>query len=169
MDDSIRMTYRCCLSIARLLLPYQVAIGAEPNPASVVKDANDVAAVIGFDRFGRHGELTDVESGSLLIAELNCIACHSSANPQLQPRLGPNLSGAGNRLQSDWMRRYLQEPHQVDPGTTMPNVLASIDENQRAATIEALTAFLQTQQRAYPEIKAGGASPVVESRSGYFD
>ena len=115
----------------------------------------------GFDRFGRHDEISDVLSGMLLISELNCTACHATKQKRLQPKSGPSLTGVGLRLRREWLIQYLADPRSTKPGTTMPDVIASVADSQRASVVNALAAFLATQQRPFPEVKAGGATPVI--------
>jgi mono/diheme cytochrome c family protein len=116
--------------------------------------------VAGFDRFARHGDVEPPVGGRLLLAELSCTACHAADDPALRPKRGPRLDGAGDRLQGDWLRRYLAAPQAVEPGTTMPDVLAGLPAGERAHAAEALAAFLATRHEPFPEFKAGGANPL---------
>ncbi|WP_182865168.1 c-type cytochrome [Stieleria mannarensis] len=127
-------------------------------------DARSTSAasmVSGFDRFARHRELPESVAGSLLISELSCVACHAADDPWLEPKRGPRLSGAGIRLQPQWIRAYLANPSAAKPTTTMPHALALVPDSQRDAAIDALVAFLGSQQQPFPVIKAGGALPVI--------
>lgn len=116
--------------------------------------------VSGFDRFARHGEIEPQTAGRLLLSELSCTACHQTENSDLQPKRGPRLNGIGNRRQREWIRDYLASPHLSKSGTTMPDVLHDLPENEKRQIIDSLTAFLTTQSTAYPKIKATGANPV---------
>jgi mono/diheme cytochrome c family protein len=116
--------------------------------------------VAGFDRFARHGDVEKAVGGRLLLTELNCTACHATPRKELAAKSGPNLSGAGDRINRDWIRRYLAAPQSVKPGTTMPDVLATLPEVERKRAIDALAAFLSTQHAPFPEPQASGANPV---------
>jgi len=116
--------------------------------------------VAGFERFARHGVVDDTIGGQLLLSELSCTACHATDELSLAPKRGPRLTGAGNRMPTDWMRAYLASPHQVKPGTTMPDVMATVPQEQRDQAIEALVAFLSTQHTPFPEARASGANPL---------
>ena len=118
--------------------------------------------VASFDRFGRHGDIERVTAGRLLLSELSCTACHATSQQSVIPKRGPRLDGAGRELDKAWVTRFITAPQAVKPGTTMPDVLAGLPENERAETARALTEFLMSQQRNLPEIKAGGASPVPQ-------
>ena len=117
--------------------------------------------VAGFERFGRFESADAGDAAKLLVSELNCVACHSDPRPELQPKRGPNLDGAGNRLQADWLRQYLTDPSGTKPGTTMPDVLHGIPQNKKSETINALAAFLQSQMRPFKKPKAGGGNPLL--------
>ena len=120
-------------------------------------DAPFVAVV---ERFAPHGELDQIQTGELLLTELNCTACHASADPYLKPKEGPRLDSAGLRLNSSWVRRFLADPTGFEPGTTMPDVLAHLDQPPKQQTVAALAAYLNTLREPLPEIKASGATPV---------
>ena len=120
----------------------------------------DGPLVVGFDRFSEHGDIELAVGGRLLLSELSCTACHQNAQADLKAKRGPRLEGAGVRLQEAWLRKYLESPQQAKPGTTMPEVLAGLEEAEKQQAIEALTAFLGSQREAFPEIKATGVVPV---------
>jgi cytochrome c2 len=97
--------------------------------------------VAGFERLGRHDEIESETAGRLLLSELSCTACHASDDPDLKSKRGPKLDGAGNRLQHDWIARFISNPNKAKPGTTMPQMLNGMPGNEKAATVEALVAF----------------------------
>ncbi|MBC8326258.1 MAG: hypothetical protein H8E27_11605 [Verrucomicrobia subdivision 3 bacterium] len=86
----------------------------------------------------RHG-LDAAGQGRVLIEELRCAWCH--AGP-VQRKLGPDLSGVGARVDAGYLRRFLLNPHQEDPGTQMPDVLAAVPADEREATADVLTHYL---------------------------
>ena len=110
----------------------------------------DVAAearrpiVPGFERFhAGAGDLT--AGGQLLLGELNCVACHKtneSLTKLIQPKQAPILDKVGQRIKPEWMLKYIANPHDVKPGTTMPDLMAGMDDAQRNDTAIALTNFL---------------------------
>ena len=115
--------------------------------------------VSGFERFARHGEIKAATAGRLLLTELSCVACHSAA-AELQSKRGPNLDGVGNRVSYDWLTRFLSDPADVSPGTTMPDLLTGLGKRERNHAIAALVAFLVEKQKPFPELKGTGARPV---------
>ncbi len=132
--------------------------------AASIRGAEDTAStepfVAAFDRFGRHGEIDEAVAGELLISELSCTVCHRSTDAGLAAKRGPKLDSAGTRLSSSWIATYLAAPHTAKPGTTMPDVMRSLSQEDKATSIQALVAFLSTQIQAYPALKAGGANPL---------
>ncbi len=123
--------------------------------------ANDrIAFVAAFERFGRHGDISVESSGTLLVSELSCTSCHQSSGTQFAPKKGPNLDAIGSRVRADWVRRFLESPSRVKPGTTMPDVMSDLPDEEKAATIDAISAYLSTLRQPHVEIKASGANPV---------
>ncbi|KLU03647.1 cytochrome oxidase (cbb3-type) [Rhodopirellula islandica] len=118
--------------------------------------------VIGVERLGRFGEIDPVSNSRLLVTELSCTACHRSDRTDLSPKGGPKLSAAGSRLSMSWVKEFLQSPHQTKPGTTMPDVLAALNEPEREEAIKALVAFIGSLQEPFPLLKAGGANPLED-------
>jgi len=125
-------------------------------------EADGAAApfVAGYDRFARHGDVAPRIGGELLLTELNCTACHASDQERLAPKRGPKLDGVGNRLQRTWLREFLSNPQQTKPGTTMPDVLQQLPGDERASAANALAAFLASQQKPFPELRATGRVPI---------
>jgi cytochrome c2 len=115
--------------------------------------------VAGFDRFYR--ESAAAAGGRLLLSELSCTACHATADAGLQPKRGPNLSGAGRRFQDNWLRDYLTNPQAIKPGTTMPNVLHGLKADQKQQAIAAIVAFLSVQKPGYPVLKSTAGNPIA--------
>ncbi len=129
--------------------------------------------VAGYDRF--FSGPTRVDSGKeaqekatsphlgaeLLVSELSCTACHQTEQSRWLPKKGPNLAGAGNRLQQEWLISFLTSPAKTKPGSTMPELLAGLSAQERTEAATALAAFLQTRQTPFPELKSTGANPIA--------
>jgi mono/diheme cytochrome c family protein len=116
--------------------------------------------VVGFERFGRHQEIDSAQAGQLLVTELSCTSCHVSPAEHLKPKGGPSLASAGLRLNAGWVEKYLESPMEVDSGSTMPNMLASVPAQQRKSVARALASYLTTLVEPLPEPKATGANPI---------
>ncbi|MEM8710905.1 MAG: cytochrome c, partial [Planctomycetota bacterium] len=108
---------------------------------------------------GKHG-LDQAAQGRVLLRELRCAACHAGLG-QETALPAPDLSGVAHRVRTDYLRRFLMSPHATDPGTTMPDVLGTLSEAERAETVGNLVQFLLS-------LKLGqGASPVTHEGTSH--
>ena len=89
-----------------------------------------------------------VPSGEALISELGCSNCHAPGDlpvQRLAARRAPNLERVGARRTARSLRELLESPHQARPGTSMPDLLASLSPKERAAAIEDLVHYLASR------------------------
>ena len=86
---------------------------------------------------GKHG-LSEPQKGRLLFSELRCVSCH--ADESVKQKKGPDLSLVGSRVNPDYIQKFIASPHNVDPGTQMPDLLAG--NSKRNEIAEALTHYL---------------------------
>jgi mono/diheme cytochrome c family protein len=98
--------------------------------------------------------------GAVLASELGCAACHASGQTAFAPKMGPDLSAVGARVNGEHLQRYLANPSGVKPGTTMPDVLGHLPETQRDEAAKALAHFLATLGK--PAVSALPAAEAVE-------
>ncbi|WP_372722559.1 cytochrome c family protein [Novipirellula sp.] len=140
------------------------------SDSASLHDSSAPPVVAGFDRFARHGDIDAVDGGRLLLGELSCAACHARGDAAagkntaaaIEPKRGPRLHSAGIRYSQAWLADFIASPHQVKPGTTMPDLLGNRSPQQRREISTAIAAFLvETERAEYPEIKATGANPVM--------
>ena len=95
--------------------------GVHSRAADAASPAPPVVA--GFHRLidAKAGEAA---AGELLVAELNCAACHkaegNTSEGRIAPKGAPDLHDVGARVTPQWLRAYLASPHAVKPGATMP-------------------------------------------------
>jgi mono/diheme cytochrome c family protein len=108
-----------------------------------------------------------IDAARLLFSKdyFDCLSCHQQGEKKPEgPSDGwaPDLTLARNRLQPDWIIKWLQDPQKVQPGTKMPsffpggpeNILEGKDDRQ----IEALRDYILSLGRN------GGASRAAASR-----
>lgn len=126
------------------------------HPLFADQAAGDAPWVAGLARFA-----DDPQAGPLLLTELSCTACHPTDVESLRPKPGPNLSSAALRLQPQWVRRFLQSPQAVKPGTTMPAMFSGHPPGATEAAIDALVAFLGAQRQPLPELESTARRPVA--------
>jgi mono/diheme cytochrome c family protein len=117
--------------------------------------------VAGYDRFFQYSAEPPHVGGALLLSELSCTACHSTDDANLKPKRGPRLDGAGLRLQTEWMRRYIANPHSEKPGTTMPDLLLAKSPEDTERAVRALVAFLSSQRKPFPELNSTAGNPIA--------
>src|SRR3989338_7196319 len=104
----------------------------------------------------------DSKNGEKLVTELGCVACHTVGGTAIPPladnRHGPELSGLGSKVTSDWLHTWLKNPKHFSPNTRMPNLRLS---DQEAADI---TEYLLSQKNTTFESK-----PPVEADPKVMD
>ena len=113
------------------------SVPAQAQPASV-------PFVVGFERFARSpaNQVHQIDGGRLLLTELSCTACHLSMSPEFQPKRGPVLNGTGDRIDGEWIAKFLDQPQSVKPGATMPAMLEHMSAAEKQQTIKLLTTYL---------------------------
>ncbi len=106
----------------------------------------------------------EVTPGEILMAEMNCTACHQ-ASPEIGRRLAPRTSPllGDLRLTPEWVRDFLADPQKAKPGTLMPDMLHRVPAEQKARVIEELTHFLVKSQRGLPSTDIGASPAKIES------
>lgn len=81
--------------------------------------------------------------GRILLNELNCVACHiTTSNLNAAAKKAPRLSDVGARIHPAYLQDFIQHPHTVNPGTSMPDVLAHLPVPEKQKIAEALTHYL---------------------------
>lgn len=131
-------------------------LGAHPLQAEPINHAY----VFNFDQFFLPEDPDEhvVEGGYLLLAELNCTACHSapaSWQDRLASKPGPNLEDVGSRLDADSLWLMIRSPQHRKKGTQMPGLFAG--EEGDAEKVEALTEYLSSLRRPEKDSSAAGA------------
>ena len=117
-------------------------IAAFCNPVIAADPHSPV--IPGFERFHTNDQKSDVDGGRLLVNELNCASCHADLKSlaTIAPRSAPILTDVGSRIHRDYLTAFIANPHQTKPGTTMPDVLAELGEEEREEAATSLTHFL---------------------------
>ncbi len=99
-------------------------------------------------------------AGAVLVSELGCAACHASGQAAFAPKMRPDLSAVGTRVNGAHLRRFIESPSGVKPGTTMPDVLAYLPDAQRDDAANALAHYLASLGK--PVASALPAADAVE-------
>lgn len=101
--------------------------------------------VPGFERFYSQAGGDAVAGGRLLLAELNCTACHQpepALAAHLITRQPPLLEGIANRMLPEYAVKFIADPHGTKPGTLMPDLFAAMPASERRSAVRALVSFL---------------------------
>lgn len=101
--------------------------------------------------------------GEQLLNELRCHACHDQGAPApLSENAAPDLTEVGARVSPVYLQAFLADPHGVQPGTRMPDVLGGRSPAERQSIAEALTHYLVSLGSS-PFLGVAGEEPWVES------
>lgn len=98
----------------------------------------------------QRSQLTDLLKGRVLVEELNCIACHQTSSESLRSasKNAPRLREVGRRANAQYLNKFISAPHRVKPGTSMPDVLSHLTDQERKDTAKALTHFIVSLNRS---------------------
>ncbi|MSQ94774.1 MAG: cytochrome c1 [Gemmataceae bacterium] len=137
------MTFRLSRSTFIISLVASLTIAAPPALAGGEKKPM-APAVPGFARFYQNDQAKAAEGGHLLMGALNCMQCHLPKQPELviDFRPAPILDTVATRVKTSYLREFLSDPQKAKPGTTMPNLFASLEADDKKAKVEALTHLL---------------------------
>ena len=104
----------------------------------------------------RQYSLDTIEHGRQIIGStgLSCIICHDFRGQPGVGSHGPDFTAMHRRLQPDFLRRWIENPQAIDPGTRMPaffqagkSSAAHILEGDANAQIDAIVAYLAQGDR----------------------
>lgn len=118
------------------------------------------AFVYTFDQFHipQDPDESLVNGGLLLLAELNCTACHvapASWQQRLVAKEGPRLGGVGSRLDADTLWLFIRSPQNRKKGTQMPGLFHGAEGDDEK--VEALVEYLSAMKWDAPQVPAGDA------------
>src|SRR5262249_33398721 len=134
-------------SFRLLLVPALLVVAA-----GTARPAPSHPVVAGYQRF--YPDKADARGGALLLSELGCVKCHESTHKDFAPKTAPVLDDVGGPVRVSWLRKYLNDPHSLKQGTTMPALLAG--DPDRAEKVEALVHLLAStgglrHERVHPK------------------
>lgn len=109
------------------------------------------------------------DRGLVLLGELGCVSCHHDdpGRTLIDARRGPDLAALGSRVLPDYLPRFLADPHGVEPGTTMPDVLRDRSDAARAVAVEALAHYLRSFGARAVAVEAPDAAAAVRGREWF--
>ncbi|RYD38331.1 MAG: c-type cytochrome, partial [Verrucomicrobiaceae bacterium] len=93
-------------------------------------------------------ELEPELKGAVLIEELNCAACHAGdAALAERSKKAPRLAEVGSRVNPKYLESFIRDPHAAKPGTTMPDPLTRLGDEERGEAALSITHFLLSLKR----------------------
>ncbi len=100
--------------------------------------------VPGFERFFAGTGAAEPLGGQLLVEALACGACHAGALPATTEthRAGPDLSAVAGRVRHGHLVDFIAAPHDVKPGTSMPDPWSGSTAQERNEGANAIAQFL---------------------------
>jgi mono/diheme cytochrome c family protein len=134
------------------------ATPARPHPLQA--EPINHAFVYTFDQFNIPEDPDEslVNGGLLLLAELNCTACHAAPEAwqeRLKAKPGPDLGAVGSRLDADTLWLMIRSPQSRKKGTQMPGLFAGEEGDEEK--VEALVEYLGAMKWNAPQVPAGDA------------
>ncbi len=112
----------------------------------------------------------EVTPGELLMAEMNCAACHGPSDElrmRLASRPAPLVGAYGVNASPEWLRDFLLDPQKTKPGTLMPDMLHALPPEKRAEAAESLTHFLVSIQGPSKPAGEGAGAKSGEGKALY--
>lgn len=106
----------------------------ERGPTASVSSADSVT-----DR-----ELSPELKGLVLIRELNCVACHQSSMISSLPaaKQGPDFNWSARWLNPASLAKFIANPHETKPGTSMPTLMGHLPPTERIDVAEQIVHYL---------------------------
>lgn len=116
-----------------------------------------------------HSQLTPAQKGKVLLSELNCAACHDlgTANASIKPKGAPALDNPTARLRPDFLAQFIANPHTAKPGTTMPDMLHGLSNDERQQVGAAITDLLLTWSSGRIRLQEVDPEAVARGRKLY--
>jgi mono/diheme cytochrome c family protein len=134
---------------------------AEPIPAGRVSiDAASAKTA---------SDALSVQRGRVLLNKFGCVNCHTgreSLSASVPPLEGPLLGGAHNRMDPDWMLKWIMSPQEVKPGTSMPDLIGSAASDVTDA--ESIVHFLMSLGTSPKQTAIATEPAVIERGSAVY-
>ncbi|MBR9759088.1 c-type cytochrome [bacterium] len=111
-------------------------------------------------------QLTDKQSGMVLASELRCAACHEGLNESTM-KSAPDLREVGSRVTRDYLQKFIANPSEVHPGTTMPDMLAGKSDEERQKIAESISYYLASLKSKEPRPTKGAKATPKEGHALY--
>ena len=153
------------------LLACAIATAASGPLQAQTGSADPAAAVVpGYEHLRLAGAADEAALGEILLGELNCLACHEPAPAvaaRIPSRTAPDLDRIAERATGRWLTDYLLAPHEQKPGSAMPDMLHSLDLDDREDAVRTIVGFLAHRGET-AEVAGGGETAQAVDVLGDF-
>jgi putative heme-binding domain-containing protein len=101
------------------------------------------------------GQVDQRIRGLALIDHHGCLHCHHERQQRFlangfPKKAAPELRNVSSRINADYMLRFIANPHRVKPGTSMPDLLGKLSDEDRRQTAEAIVHYLSSLGKKQP-------------------
>lgn len=138
-----------------------VCSAAHAHPAEAPRAEHPVVPAFDLVVTNVADEAALARGGLLLLAELNCTACHAAPDgwgDELSPVATRSLVGVGSRMNAAALRDLIGDPQRHKGGTKMPAMLAADHPARIASIADYLAAMKEQVPRSPPGDAARGRS-----------
>ena len=142
---------------------FQKLVAVAIFAVSIVEGAPNIR---GLD--GNH-PLDEKQKGELLIRELRCVACHEDTSVKDSRSSAPDLNPVSLRVRYDFLQKFLANPHKVQPGVKMPDLLAGKSDAEREEISEALTHYLVSLSSREPSLEKNSSGKLAEGKQLFLE
>ena len=97
--------------------------------------------------------LDETIRGRVLIDRFRCEVCHGRVDrdSSLLLNQAPNLVRSTAWLQPGYVEKFIANPHQVKPGTSMPQVMGRLSDKKRQSAAKAIAQYLNSLAKPLAE------------------
>lgn len=119
-----------------------IALAASACGAPATPRVDTPPVVVG----AQHDALPPRVRGLVLLGELGCTNCHAQGDGEViaDARRGPDLASLETRVRGDYVERFLADPHAVEPGTGMPDLLRDLEPTAKRRAATALSHYVRS-------------------------
>ena len=97
--------------------------------------------------------LDEAIRGRVLIDRFRCEACHDRFDEAaiVSRNQAPNLVRSLSGIDPSYVERFIADPHQVKPGTSMPQMMGRLSNTDRQSAAKAITHYLHSLTKPTPK------------------
>ena len=154
----------------RLVFPVLAAALSAAIQAQSPVPASPTPVVPGYEHLRLAGAASEAALGEVLLGELNCLSCHEptpEVSRRIPTRTAPDLAELNERVTVEWLTAYLADPDEHKPGSTMPEVLHSLDPEDGNRVARSIARYLFYEEE--PPEPDGAPHPADDANRSVAD